>query len=144
MNYCPVRPGCKAHGIFQWFGNCQNCHYSQCHSDQCHPNREVHSLQPKLTGLPYIRVSYCTTDISRGFFKTECDPRIESARGGKMQSPRPMTAQKTQGHAGRIGQERASPTYVPSYSSTIMVPSITQLLFKKLALSLDWGPNLSV
>ena len=30
------------------------------------------------------------------------------------------------------------------YNLTIMVPQITQTLFKKLALSLDWGPNLSV
>ena len=42
-----------------------------------------------------------------------------------------------------IPQQRAAPSYVPRYSSTIMVPSITQLLLKKLALSLDWGPNLS-
>ena len=42
-----------------------------------------------------------------------------------------------------IPEQRAAPSYVPSYSSRIMVPSITQLLLKKLALSLDWGPNLS-
>ena len=30
------------------------------------------------------------------------------------------------------------------YNLTIMVPQITQTLLKKLALSLDWGPNLSV
>ena len=42
------------------------------------------------------------------------------------------------------GGERAAPLYVRRYSSTIVVPSITQLLLKKLALYLDRGPNLSV
>ena len=40
--------------------------------------------------------------------------------------------------------EQAAPSDAPRHSSIIMVPSITQLLLKKLALSLDWGPNLSV
>ena len=30
------------------------------------------------------------------------------------------------------------------YKSKIMVPPLTQTLLKKLALSLDWGPNISV
>ena len=43
---------------------------------------------------------------------------------------------------GAIPQQRAAPSYVPSYSSRIMVPSITQLLLKKVGTFFGLGTQL--
>ena len=74
------------------------------------------------------------------------DLRFFSASSGRTKpEPNKTFARDERRERGRsIPQERAAPSYVRRYYSTIMVPSITQPLFKKLALSLDWGPNLSI
>ena len=48
-----------------------------------------------------------------------------------------------EGRRGSTRAESMNQFYDLRHKSTIMVPQITQTLLKKLALSLDWGPNLS-